>query len=247
MTQSWLRLPADRPDGDLCLLCFPHAGGGAGSFVRWTGAFPPSVTPIRVQLPGRENLSAVPPLDQVDEVIAGLLPQVRALPQPIALYGHSMGALVAFELARALRRAGAAPAHLFTSGRRAPQLAPTRQPIHHLPDDEFALALENSGGAVGFASQTPTLLKYTVPLTKADLRLCEEYVYRPEPAFPFPITVFHGLDDTVVDLAEADAWRAQTTSDFAMHTFAGDHFFHQRHRKLIAHHIADALHVRIAS
>jgi medium-chain acyl-[acyl-carrier-protein] hydrolase len=158
-----------------------------------------------------------------------------------------MGALVAFELARALRRDATAPVHLFVSGRRAPQLVATRAPIHQLPDDEFAIALERNGGAIGFARQSPAVLRYAVPLTKTDLTLCEEYRYRPEPAFGFPITVFHGLDDIVVDFAEAEAWRAQTTAAFAIHTFPGDHFFHQQHRELIANHITDVLHVRIAS
>lgn len=241
--RSWLR---DEPvDAETCLVLLPHAGAGSASFTRWLGLFPPSVTPVRVQLPGREHVAGETPLRRVEDVVAGLLPQLTRLPgEALAFYGHSMGALVAFELARALCAAGTPPRHLFVSGRRAPQLLSRKAPVHQLPDAEFAAALEELGVGGGIASEparNAAFQRYAVRVTKADLELSEEYTFRPAPGIPCPITVFHGTEDTVVDPDEAAAWRDLTAADFAMHTFPGDHFFHQQHRADLVARISEAL------
>ncbi len=248
MTMPWLRFAATNyPVGSqVRLLCFAHAGGGAASFVRWMDLFTPGITVGRVQLPGREDLAAQPPLDKVEDVVSALLPQVEQVCAPIALYGHSMGALLAYELARALRAQHIPVEHLFISGRRAPQLPASRKPIYLLPDDEFAAALATSGGGADFVAGPPAYLRYAVPLTKADLTLCEEYIYWPRAKLDCPITVFHGVDDIVTDYEEVEAWREQTGASFDIHLFAGDHFFHQVHRSAIAAHISKVLGTRAA-
>jgi medium-chain acyl-[acyl-carrier-protein] hydrolase len=177
--------------------------------------------------------------------VDGLRGQVAML-GPVALYGHSMGALLAFELARALETAGREPLHLFVSGRRAPHLPPRRPPTHHLPEQELIAALD-AMGTVGAPYRSPAFLRYAVLLLKADLELSEEYEHRPEPRLRCPVTAFHGTDDPVVDADEADAWRIVTTGPFAVHAFVGDHFFHQRHRRTITAVMADALGVSRAA
>lgn len=235
---TWLRHAPS--DAAVRLICLPHAGGGAASFTRWLRLFPPAIEPVRVQLPGREELAAQPPLRQVREAVSALLPQLPGLAGgPVALYGHSMGALIAFELARALRAEGTAPTHLFVSGRRAPHLPASKPPIHHLPDEEFAAELAAIGGAAGVSS--PALRRYTARLVKADLTLCEEYAHHPARPLPCPITAFHGTADPIVDVAEVESWQDHTTEAFALHTFPGDHFFHQRHRAAIAATITETL------
>ncbi|MEV4411512.1 alpha/beta fold hydrolase [Catellatospora sp. NPDC049609] len=238
----WLRY--EPSDAAVALLCLPHAGGGAGSFNRWLGLFPPTVLPVRVQLPGREDLAALPAPRDAGQAVDGLMEQVRQLDRPVALYGHSMGALIAFELARSLTAAGTPPVHLFLSGRRAPQLPARRRPIHHLPDDEFAAALETMGGTLGSGTGSAAFLRYAVPLIKADLRLTEEYAYRPGPALRCPIDAFVGTEDPVVDADEVRAWREHTAAAFRVHTFPGDHFFHQRHRAAIAGTIVEGVQAR---
>ncbi|HJQ48332.1 MAG TPA: alpha/beta fold hydrolase [Amycolatopsis sp.] len=237
MTRGWLR--HEPASGATHLVCLPHAGAGAASFTRWLGLFPPAIAPVRVQLPGREDAAAQPPLRRVQDAVDGLLPQLDDL-LPVALYGHSMGALVAFELARAMESAGSPPVHLFVSGRRAPQLPARRAPIHHLPEPEFAAALAalRMGGT---PQGSAAFRRYALPLIQADLELSEEYEYRPRPRLACPVTAFYGTDDPVVDADQLDAWHAVTTGPFAMHTFAGDHFFHQQHREAIVATMTKAL------
>ncbi|KAA9159666.1 thioesterase [Amycolatopsis acidicola] len=219
------------------LLCFPHAGAGASSFARWPGLFPESITLDRIRLPGREEAAAEPPLRRVGDAVAFVLPRIRP-GERVALYGHSMGALVAFELARALTAAGTEPVHLFVSGRRAPHLPARRAPIHRLPDEEFLTALADMGGPIG---PSPSWRRYATRLTRADLELSEEYHYLPVPRLRCPVTVFHGNEDPLVTVGEAQAWKELTDSEFAIHPLPGDHFFHHRHRVTLAATMTGAL------
>lgn len=224
------------------LVCLPHAGAGAASFTRWLALFPPGIAVVRTQLPGREDLAAQPPFPRVRDAVDALLPQVVELGDaPVAIYGHSMGAVVGFELARALTAEGRPPAHLFVSGRRAPHLPARRATIHHLPDEEFLAALADMGGADGPVVRGRAFRRYTARLVRADLRLAEEHEHHAAPALPCPVTVFYGTEDPIVDLDQAEAWREHTGAAFAVHTFPGDHFFHQRHRVAIAGIMAEAL------
>jgi medium-chain acyl-[acyl-carrier-protein] hydrolase len=246
-SRTWLRCePAVSTVAAVRLVCLPHAGGGAASFTRWLSLFPPGIAIVRVQLPGREDAVTEPPLRRARDAVAALLPRLNGLTgTPVALYGHSMGAVVAFELARALRAAGTPPVHLFVSGRRAPHLPAHRAPIHHLPDDAFIAALEaafgpgGTGGAAGGRGRA--FLRYSLPLIKADLELAEEHTYHRQPRLPCPITAFYGTEDPIVDVDEVEAWQEHTDATFTIRSFPGDHFFHQRHRSAIAANIVGAL------
>lgn len=222
------------------LLLIPHAGAGASSFARW--AFPSWVTAHPVQLPGREGAAAEAPLRDIHTIVSALAAQVgRSMDRSVALYGHSMGALVAFELARALTAAGRPPRHLFVSGRRAPHLAASRRTVHRLPESQFVDALEEMGGTSRAAMRSASLLRYTVKVSRADLEVCETYSYQNHTELPCPITGFHAQNDPVVDPDEISAWSQHTNDAFATHSFTGGHFFHQDHRTTIAAIIGDAL------
>jgi len=224
------------------LVCLPHAGAGATSFTRWLELFPPEISVVRVQLPGREDAAGQPPLRRMGDVVDVLLPEIMELSDvPVAMYGHSMGALVGFELARALSDEGRPPAHLFVSGRRAPHLPARRATIHHLPDDEFLDALADTGMTGVPVGRSAGFRRYAARLVKADLRLCEEHVHRARPRLHCPITAFHGAGDPIVDPDEVQAWEEHTDVAFATHFFPGDHFFHQQHRADLAKIIAGVL------
>jgi|tagenome__1003787_1003787.scaffolds.fasta_scaffold20966523_2 surfactin synthase thioesterase subunit len=239
--KGWLRF--EPSDARLAVLCLPHAGGGAGSFNRWLDLFPPDIAPVRVQLPGREDLADERPLELVDEVVGELTAQiVRRIDLPVVLYGHSLGALIAFELCYALAAAGIPPSHMFVSGRRAPHRNPRRDPIHQLPDGDFVLALEAMGGTIG--SRNPAFLRYAIPLVKADLTMSEGYVYRPRPRMACPVDAFFGTGDPIVDADEIEAWGEHTDGEFTIHTYPGDHFFHQLNRAAIAATIAERVNRR---
>jgi medium-chain acyl-[acyl-carrier-protein] hydrolase len=160
---------------------------------------------------------------------------------PFALFGHSMGSLVAYELARVLRRTGLpTPAHLFVSGRRAPQMLREPQTFHDLPDARFIERLRELSGTPEEVLQHPELIAFVLPTLKADFAVCETYMYRPEPALECPISAFGGLTDADVSRDELAAWAQLTRGPFRMEFFPGGHFFlHDSRPGLLAAITAD--------
>lgn len=200
------------------LFVFPHAGAGASAY-RLAPHLPDPVEVCTVQLPGRENRYAEPPLTSLDEAVDALAPLVAGHAElPYAFFGHSMGALLAFATARRLRALGATrPVRLFLSGMRAPHL-PDRDVRHTLPDAEL-LATE------GFDGLDPELRELLLPVLRADLTLCETAAHRAEPPLSCPFTVLAGRDDDTVTESELTAWRAHTTAGVELHLFPGGHLY----------------------
>ncbi len=211
------------------LFCFPYAGGGLPLFRGWADALP-GVEVWAAQLPGRGSrfkekaLTAMPPLVQA---LAAHFPADED-GRPYAFFGHSMGARVAFELARALRRQGQAlPARLFVSACPAPQLAHDRPPLHALPKAAFLAELERRNGIPRELLAERELLDLLLPMVRADFMVYETAVYDSEPPLPrtCPINAFGGVADPLVSREALAAWREQTAGAFQLSLFAGDHFF----------------------
>jgi medium-chain acyl-[acyl-carrier-protein] hydrolase len=154
---------------------------------------------------------------------------------PFAFFGHSMGALISFELARHLRRIHyPGPAQLFISAHRAPHLPDTNSSLHDLSDSALIDALSRLGGTPQVILQHTELMKVMLPILRADLTLCETYVYISEPPLDCPIAVFGGEQDSMVSTQELQEWRNQTRSAFTLHMLPGDHFFlHSRQNLLL--------------
>jgi surfactin synthase thioesterase subunit len=209
------------------LFCFPYAGGGASIFRRWRTGLPPIIEVCPVQLPGREHRIHEPPftgLAPLVEAIAAAIPPWLDL--PYAVYGHSNGALIGFELIRELRRQGApSPFHLFVSGARAPHLRNPDPPLYDLDDDRFITALRRLNGTPDALLQDPEMLRLMLPLLRADLKVGETYSYTPEAPLECPISAFGGREDAEVAAADIDAWRTETIAQFAASMLPGDHFF----------------------
>jgi medium-chain acyl-[acyl-carrier-protein] hydrolase len=215
------------------LFCFPYAGGSARLFRSWQEWLAPDIEAIAVELPGRGFHVRSPLIDDIDEMIAQILAVIEPLIDiPFAFFGHSMGALIAFELSVALRRIGRnLPAHLFVSAMCAPHVAHLRKPAHHLPDGEFLNVLRSLNGTPADVLDDSGLLELFLPILRADFRLAETYLYSSQPPLPHPITVFGGLADPATPAECLPAWEKHTTGECSIRLLEGDHFFihHQDH------------------
>ncbi|WP_028319415.1 thioesterase II family protein [Desulfobulbus elongatus] len=223
---SWIFPPSPGADPDFRLFCFPYAGGGASIFRQWQEKMPPGVQVCGVQLPGRENrITEAPCTDLlllVERIFAGLRP---LMDRPFAFFGHSLGAKLAFELARLLRkRSQPQPRHLFIAGSRAPHLREPR-PLHHLPEHLFIEELRRYAATPDVLLENRELMAFYLPLLRADFTVDETYVHSAGTPLQCPLTVYGGLDDREVAPGELEAWQQHSTGAFCCRMFAGNHFF----------------------
>ena len=223
---AWIIGPRPGPGARLRLFCFPYGGAGASLYRGWSAVLPATVAVCPVQLPGRENRLDEPMFRRlqplVQAVADGLTPYLDA---PFALFGHSMGALVSFELARELRRRGRFPASLLVSSFRAPHLPDPDPPIYHLPDPEFIQELVELGGTPPEILANAELMGLVLPRLRADLEVCDTYAYLPESPLACPIAAFGGVEDQEVHRQELEGWREHTSGAFHLRLFPGDHFY----------------------
>ncbi len=233
--KDWVSFPLPNPHAALRIFFFPYAGGNTLIYRTWPEHLPASVEVCAIQLPGREARLREPSyrnLSALVEVLAdALLPHFD---KPFAFFGHSMGALISFELSRELRRRGGpTPSHLFVSGHRAPQIKTGAPPTYDLPEREFVEEIRRFNGTPQEVLEHPELMQLVLPLLRSDFALCQTYVYQPEPPLDCPINVFGGLDDQDVPRAYLEAWREQTTAAFTLRMFPGDHFFLRKFQPLL--------------
>lgn len=208
------------------LLCFPYAGGRAEAFRTWPEGLPPHAAVAALQLPGRGDRFEEEPLEGALEVVDEAL---AAIPtgSPLVLFGHSMGAIVAFEVAREIRRRnGRLPSVLVVSGQDAPQLIePPPDPVHALSEDDFVAELARLDGTPPELLADRSLMKLVGPAIRADFAVSERYAYRAEPALELDILALSGWDDRETTIDRVDAWREQTEGSFRHLTVPGEHFF----------------------
>jgi len=207
------------------LFCFPHAGGGAGAFAGWGLA-----NVCAVRLPGRELRLAEAPFERMGPLVQALATAIEGyLARPFAFFGHSMGAVVAFELARELRRRGMPlPGVLIASGARAPQFRRNSAPRPEPSDEELLEELRRLKGTPEGLLEDPLAAGAILPALRADTRLYRHYTYAEEPPLSCAIAAYGGADDAHVTAAHLEAWAAQTTVSFTLRRFPGGHFYLQR-------------------
>lgn len=239
----WIRRAEPNPNARLRLFCLPYSGGGASLFRGWVEAMPPEIEVLPVQLPGREGRFGAAPFNRLFPLVRALAEAIRPwLEFPFAIFGHSLGALVGFELARHLRWSlGRTPERLFVSACPAPQLPHRRSPIYALPKPAFVAGMRQFHGIPPACLQEPELLDLFLPLLRADFAVYETYTYTPEAPLESPISAFCGCDDPVAGPPEAGAWRSQTSASFSMRMIPGDHFFIHTSEKLLVNAVAEAL------
>jgi len=223
----WLVRRCINSQAALRLFCFPYAGGSASAYNAWSSLLPPHVELCPVQLPGRDSRLTETPYKRIEPLVEALaIALLPAFDKPFAFFGHSLGALVSFELARYLRRQrGPQPMLLLVSGARAPQLPNPEPPIHQLPEKAFVEAISRFNGTPAEILQHEELMKLLLPCLRADFEIYETYQYRLEDPLSMPIAVFGGWQDGEVAPDQLGPWHDQTLSSCAVHMFPGDHFF----------------------
>jgi medium-chain acyl-[acyl-carrier-protein] hydrolase len=224
------------------LLCFPHAGGSAQLFRDCCPLLGPGVELLQIELPGRGLLVHQRPIGSMEVLVEALaLALDPLLDRPLALFGHGVGALVAFELSRQLQASGRPARHLFVSAQRAPQLPPAATPpIHLLPAAQFLAAVRATRGAAGYRCDDE-LGELLLPALRGDVKLGEDYRYRRAPWLDLPITVFGGIADPSVTRAELEAWRLLTRRPCVVRWLHGNHYFVFEHQRLLAANVLRSL------
>lgn len=238
------------PNGQikLRLICLPYAGGNALIYRDWPLHLFSTVQLVAVELPGRRGRLREPPFLSLPPLIDSLVDAVfQLLDIPFALFGHSMGALIAFELARALRRQFGIEAQLLmVSGHRAPQIPDTVPPIYDLPTAEFVEALSRMKGTPEEVLGHPEIMELMIPLLKADFRLVQTYQYVPDIPLRCPIVAVGGSEDYEVGHDELAPWSEQTCSGFTLHMAPGNHFFLHSSQDLLLEILREGLRVALA-
>lgn len=228
LSRTWIACPRPRPDPTARLLCFHHAGGSPAAYRPWLDDLPAHVEMLVVRLPGREARLRETPLTRVPEIVGPLAKALAPLTDGVrtVCFGHSLGALLAFEFARELRRqALPSLAALVVSGRNAPGFGRTLM-LHQLDDKELVAEVQRIYGGIPQAIlDEPELLKLTLPVLRADLTLNEAYAFEEEPPLDCPIRAYAGVDDPRVGAAGLEAWGRQTSASFEWAQFEGEHFY----------------------
>ncbi|MFF4159226.1 thioesterase II family protein [Streptomyces sp. NPDC001678] len=227
MDGKWLTGQELRPEAEYRLFCLPYAGGSAAVYHKWRGAAPGRFQVCALELPGRGRRLTETPISRLRPMVKALADAIEgALDRPFALFGHSMGALLAFELTRTLRERGLPlPAHLFVSGAAAPGTPRRRPVVHSATDAELRQELRFLNGTPRELLENEELMALMLPTLRADFSVLETYEYRAQPPLPVPLTVFGGTADPSVPPTALHGWREHTTGSPRLQLFPGDHFF----------------------
>lgn len=227
----WIRRFHPIPGNGPRLFCFPHAGGSASYYFPVSRALTPDIEVLAVQYPGRQDRHREPAVGDLTTLAESIYTATRPwTDRPFAFFGHSMGAVLAFEVARRLQeRDGIRPVHLFASGRRAPSCY-REGSVHRLADNDLLAELVRNGGTDRRFLDDAEIRATILPLIRVDYRAVEGYRFEPGPLLDCPLTALVGDRDQQTTRDEAEAWSAHHTGDFQLRMFPGGHFYLDNHR-----------------
>jgi len=228
LTKSqWLPARRTNANAGMRLFCFPYAGGNESAYRHWQQKLPESIEVLPVQLPGRGGRMKEPPYSELRPLVHAASAALGAeMEKPFAFFGHSMGGLIAYELARELRQQrGIQPVHLFISAKCSPRHRPEDPAAGRLSDAALIKVLEQYEGTPRELLNEPELMQLVLPIIRADIAVCDSYVYEPGPPLECPITVFGGLEDHVCRRRCLESWQEHTQGPFTVRMLPGGHFF----------------------
>jgi medium-chain acyl-[acyl-carrier-protein] hydrolase len=239
----WLlrfRSPPSAPR--LRLFCFPYAGGGASAFGKWPPHLLPGVELIGIQLPGRESRLSDPLVSDLGVLVTEIVAAIRPLlDRPCLFFGHSLGAILAFEVAKRLRGEGFLRG-LFASGCAAPHLRSRQRWPHDLPAADFIAAVKAMNGTPREVFDCPELMELVLPALRSDFGMIDAYRCEPGPLLDVPIHCLAGDAEHEISEAQRMGWQAQTTArPFSVTTFRGDHFFVHSARDDVIHKLNEMM------
>jgi surfactin synthase thioesterase subunit len=245
MNDRWLAPNLLRTDAHTRFFCLPYAGAGASAYRTWNNELPSGLQLCAVQLPGRENRLGERAIDNTQALVTAMLAGIRPyLDRPFVIFGHSMGALLAFELTRELRRVGLSqPRHLFLSAHRAPHLPGELPHVHSLSRPDFIAELRRLEGTPEEVLEHEELMQIAEPILRADFKLCETYEYTPGEPLDIPLSVFGGADDLKVHEKVLEPWREHTRASMRLRIFPGGHLFLQQARAELVSAILEDLRI----
>ncbi|MCU7490601.1 MAG: thioesterase II family protein [Bacteroidota bacterium] len=228
---------------DKRLICFPYAGGSSHIFRRWHEALHQHVEVVAVELPGRGRRYTERLYSKLPELVEDLKEKILPyLDKPYYFFGHSMGALIAFEMTQALRKSYLPePDHIFVSAHPAPNFHKREPSMHNLPEDKFITKLKEMNGMPGEVLKNRELMELMMPILRADFSVCETYTYKPVPKTDCPITVFGGLADDGISLEELEGWAEMTNSSFELNLLPGDHFYITKSEEMLLKILSEKL------
>jgi len=241
---NWFVWPRVKPEAETRLFMFPYAGGGPAVFNTWSSEFPGNVETWMAHYPGRGSRHQEAPIREIKILAERFVQAIQhLLDKPFAFFGHSLGGLVAFELARQLQEQDLPPPQiLFLSACGAPHLPDLNPPIHKLPDSEFVVALQKLNGIPSEISNQPDVMQLLLPILRADFEAVESYRHDIDVS-PLHVSIlaFAGADDPRVSQARVEGWARHTDAGFRLQTFPGDHFFIHTCREAVMASIAAEL------
>lgn len=240
---KWLLQGNTQSPSHMRLFCFPHAGGNANNYIHWQKSLSPGIELCVIQLPGRTSRMIESPITNmaalVEAIVEGIGPY---LDKPFAFFGHSMGAVVAYEVSQRLRKLDKpSPIHLFVSSCRGPAMPLKRQPIYNLPFDDLLTALANLNGTPSEALDNKELMAMMEPVIRADFEIIETRSYNEQAALDLPITALGGKQDPSVSTLELQAWKQHTNAGFWLKLFEGDHFYYADQEKALMRQISELM------
>ena len=239
---GWLRCYRPRPDARVRLVCLPHAGGNAAFYRPWTDLLPPTVELAAVQYPGRLDRMTEPPVPDMPTMVRTLTAVLLADSRlPLAIFGHSMGAAIAFEVVSRLERQhGVEPVRVVLSGRQPPEHHRS-ETVDVEDDDALWAEVRRLGGTTDDSLDSDAIRAFALPGVRADYRLIDSYAPVRRPPIATPITALVGDADPEVSVAEAGDWRRHSTGGFELRVFSGDHFYLVARRTAVISDVVRAL------